>query len=218
MKKKIVYSILLTVILACTAGCGGKDSSNESNTNSKKVTSETTATPEPLPTAETKITEDGNGNNICENKSDGYTVSYEKDCFEMTSEGHSISIKMPGKNKNDSSEKNDSADNKDSSAVDDSYMNVFCTITTSTDISADDYYNSLQTAYKGKYKKKTVTIGNNKTKAVQYVISEGGGMRHEMYVIKGNGKVYMIELKCSKSHKKEYNNKLNAILDSLSFS
>ena len=222
MKKKLLYSLLLVTILACTAGCGGKDNSKESNANNENVVTETTETPtiEPLPTAETTMTEDENGNAVCQNTSDGYTVSYDKDSFELTNESHTISIHVP--NKDASSDENGtkgnaSAYNEDGTSADNSYMNVFCTITTSTDISAKDYRKSLQTAYKGNYKKKEVKIGANKTKAVQYTISDGDGMRHEMYVVDGKDKVHIIELKCPKSQKKKYNSKLDAVLESLTF-
>lgn len=220
LKKKLIYTGLLLTLFTFATACSS-DSKKE-NTTKTEPTEAVTAEPTtvPLPTAETAITEDKNGNAVCQNTSDGYTVSYDKDSFELTNESHTISIRVPNKESSpneNGTEGNASAYNEDGTSADNSYMNVFCTITTSTDISAKDYRKSLQTAYKGNYKKKEVKIGANKTKAVQYTISDGDGMRHEMYVVDGKDKVHIIELKCPKSQKKKYNSKLDAVLESLTF-
>lgn len=224
LKKKLIYTTLLLTLFTFATACnsGSKTDKTAKTEPTEAVTVEPEPTTEPLPTAETTITEDENGNSICQNTSDGYTVSYDKESFELTNESHTISIHVPNTNKEasaseDGTEEGSSAYNEDGTSADNSYMNVFCTITTSTDVSAKDYRKALQTAYKKKCKKKAVKIGADKTKAVQFTISEGNGMRHEMYVVDGKDKVYVIELKCPKSQKKAYNSKLNAVLESLTF-
>ena len=222
MKKKIIYTTLLLTLFTFATACssGSKTDKTAKTEPTEAVTVEPEPTTEPLPTAETTITEDENGNSVCQNTSDGYTVSYDKKSFELTNESHTISIHVPNKDASTSeagTEEGSSAYNEDGTSVDNSYMNVFCTITTSTDVSAKDYRKALQATYKKKSKKKEVKIGTDKTKAVQFTISEGDGMRHEMYVVDGKDKVYVIELKCPKSQKKAYNDKLNAVLESLTF-
>lgn len=222
MKKKLIYTGLLLALLTMTTACGSDSKTDSTSNDSSKNAATQEPSKSPLPTADTTVTENEKGDSVCKNTSDGYTIVYDKNSFEMTNEGHTISIHMPENKKNDntksdSEKKGANTYNKDGSAVDNSYMNVFCTITVSDDLSADDYKKSLQTAYKGKYKKKEVKIGADKITATQYVISDSGGIRHEMYVAEGKDKVYMIELKCAKSQKKTYNSKLTSILNSLTF-
>lgn len=220
MKKKIIYTTLLLTLFTFATACSSNSKTEDSAKTEPTEAVASEPTTEPLPTAETTMTEDENGNAVCQNTSDGYTVSYDKDSFELTNESHTISIHVPNKDASSDesgTEESSGAYNEDGTSADNSYLNVFCTITTSTDISAKDYRKALQTAYKKKCKKKEVKIGADKTKAVQFTISEGNGMRHEIYVVDGKDKVYVIELKCPKSQKKKYNSKLTAVLDSLTF-
>ena len=64
---------------------------------------------------------------------------------------------------------------------------------------------------------KLYELGKNKTEATKFTISDENGTRHEIYVVDGKEKVWVVELKCAKSQKKEFDKTLTKVVDSLEF-
>lgn len=223
MKKKLIYTGLLLGMFAFATACSSGNDADSKKADTEKtaeaeaeVTAEPTNTP--LPTADVTVTKQ-DGVSVCENNTAGYKVSYKDDTLEMSNENETISFQAPNENAKDGkkTKKGENTYNKEGEAEDNSYMNVFVTITTSTDTSAKDFIKSFEKAYKKNSKKTTEKIGKNKTEATKFTISDENGTRHEIYVVDGKEKVWVVELKCAKSQKKEFDKTLTKVVDSLEF-
>lgn len=205
-----ILGLVLTMLLMATA-CESKTDSTVNNTDSVTETTAENAASETPTTENPNVTEtpQKDGKVKYENTTDGYSMSYDPEVFEVTNENSTVKVQLPA---SETDENDQEEEKKDSDE-----RNLFFSIITSTDTSVKEYEETFDAAYKKNSKKDKVKIGTPKTKAIQYKLTETKGSIHELYLVEGSKKVWVIELRCPKSEVKKYGDTLTEILDSLEF-
>ena len=198
MKKKLLLSLLFLSVLTLSVACGNKNKKND--TKEKKaveVTAEPTNTP--LPTAEVSVTENSDGTSELDNKTAGYTVSFDNKLLEMKNTDSTISLTPSDKKAKKE-------------------LNLFLTITGVNSESTKELTKQLKKSYKKESKQQDVTLGKGKTATILYTITDNKKVVHKVYIVSSKDKGWYIELKCPAKYKKAYLTKFEDILNSIDFS
>lgn len=196
MRKKIILSLLLLLVLSFTTSCGENDKKTKDNNKSVETTAKPTNSP--LPTAEISVNEETDGKNTLNNKTSGYKVSYDSKKLKMSNSNSSISFVSSDKKVKDE-------------------LNLFLNITEMNKDSVKELGEQLKESYKGSVKIKETTIGVSKTVAECYTITDSKKITHKVYIIVSDKKSWYIELKCPSTYEKKYMKLFDDILSSMEF-
>lgn len=207
MKKKILVATLLIAVLSLASACSTKDKKKDANTASNP-TPTAVATVEPLPTAEVTENKLEDGTIDLSNQTNGYQVNYDPSVFKLTNENSTLSFQLEGA---------ENATNTDEKKKQDKdvNLNVFVSVITSK-TPAKAYNKDLAKAYKKKAKKAKTTIGKKEQEATCFTISDIKGTAHQIYVVDGKDKTWVIETKYPVKSKK-YKTAVTHIVTSLTF-
>ena len=215
-KKNYIYLSVLLVFLFSLSGCKNNDpSGNVQDFNTSPAPEETAITDMTAKPQEDRLEEteapasdlEYNGKIYKNNK--GLQLEYDSSVFEVKEEDNMIKI-LPNDTDTEAQEN----------------LNVLISIILMEDITAKDMEKELTKNDIEVYDTSAVTIGVNHDKATKISVknksTEGNSpdnhdTLHEYYLVEQSGILWLVELKCPWKYQKKYQEKMDKILNMLSF-